>query len=436
MDGMKSAPALDIRVEWEPAPGVKTPELAETWARLAIWADGRCITSIEDRAGAFRRSVYTSAYPLAEWIAFNWWALTSEIRPSAIAHRVWSWANIADHQWLSRHNLRAAGNGMPWPDLTLVAEGSLTHAVWRAGPGLANQPVSFVSDGHAFLRTEETVEELARFVDQTIDRLRDAGVADTLLSKEWQAIREADDEESEFARAAARLGLDPYSMDEDARLDLLNLAEKISPPLLDEFLDSTDPEQFAIGLDWLDRARVRARSLRGAGLMVPDVMTERMDLGKSGEAPWERGYAAARLLRESLGVAWTAPVDVGALVPRTIVPRSGGIRGLAVTDEDRHIALILPEKAPVTTTRFSQARALGLLVFGGDRQEFLLDPARSDLSKQSRAFAAELLAPAGGIAEMMATLPSETDAAFDAVAKRYEASPLLVRRQYENQLIS
>src|SRR5207249_709547 len=49
--------ALDLRIEWLPAPGVSTPELAATWARYEAWIDGRCVTQVEASDGTLRRSV-------------------------------------------------------------------------------------------------------------------------------------------------------------------------------------------------------------------------------------------------------------------------------------------------------------------------------------------------------------------------------------------
>jgi hypothetical protein len=60
---------FDVNIEWLEAPGVTTPELAATWARYEIWVGDRCITQVEAADGTFRRSVYGSIYPLAQWVA-------------------------------------------------------------------------------------------------------------------------------------------------------------------------------------------------------------------------------------------------------------------------------------------------------------------------------------------------------------------------------
>lgn len=435
MADMTDARDLEIRTEWESAPGVRTPELAATWARLSIWVRGTCVTSVEDRNGSFRRAIYASAYPLAEWIAYNWWFLTAEVRPSSVSEVSWSWANVKDQDWLNRHNLRATRSGFPWPDLTLVPEGAATRAVWKAVPGLASQPVAFLKDGSAFISTDSLTDSLAGFVESVVERLRDQNVVDTPLHKEWQGIRDADSEEVEFARAAARLGIDPYAMEGQSQDDLIAVAEAMPPPLRDEFLDSVDPGRLSVALRWVGAARRRASAVRRP--RSRDFTARDLPLSvRGGARPWEVGYEAARAVRGELGLDSTKRMDVAEYVARAVaVADSAGLEGFVAAERGSDVALVLPRGMPPTAVRFAQARALGLSLFERSRSEFLLDPARTESTKRSRAFAAELLAPAEGIREMLGRLPGETDAAFDAIAQQYAISPLVVRWQHDNQLI-
>jgi len=70
------------------------------------------------------------------------------------------------------------------------------------------------------------------------------------------------------------------------------------------------------------------------------------------------------------------------------------------------------------------------------RQTFVLSSARVYSERAAGAFAAELLAPAEGIRAALAVLGKQTDAAFEAVARHFGVSPLLVRHQYDNQIAS
>ena len=140
--------AFEVRVEWLDAPDVSTPELAATWARYEVWVDDRCVTQVESDS-TFRRGVYGSLYPLAEWLVANWWFLTKSVRPSATSRRYWTWLNVQRQSWLRNHNMRGAGNGMAWPDVTVVPEGAMTSIKWSADRGSVLGPVRFMSSGHA-----------------------------------------------------------------------------------------------------------------------------------------------------------------------------------------------------------------------------------------------------------------------------------------------
>lgn len=196
--------------DWESAPPVRTPELAATWSRLRIDVAGVTATLVEERSAAHgvRKSLDVPTYPLAEWIALNWW---SAVAPAARQ---------------GSHGLRlpGAGDGFPWPDLTL-----------RPGPGyvvaslhrMDRDPyfVRFLSSVEAVLDAEATTQELSRFVDATVRRLEEAGITGTPLQAEWRAITAADDPEREFCLAAAALGLDPYDMDHDETRKVLALGD-------------------------------------------------------------------------------------------------------------------------------------------------------------------------------------------------------------------
>jgi hypothetical protein len=435
---MSESRSFRIDVEWDSAPGVATPELAATWARFAIWIGSQSPTSVEDSGGVYRRSVYTSVYPLAEWIAFNWWSLTAELRPSSVPVLLWTWSNVASHEWLQRHNIRSAGTGMPWPDATFVPEGAVTRLVWRSGPGLARQPVTFLSNGDVYLPSAQFLDQLAQFVDQVVDRLQEVDVLDTPLAKEWKALRDTDDEEAAFARAAARLGLDPYTMTTTAQEELVRVSSVLEPHVMDEFLDSADPDHLQSAMNWLQQARDRAAGLTDVAV-ASDIGEWRTIFRSqnlaSGEKPWTRGYRAAREVRRILGLRSTDHLGMDDLVTKvTLGGQSAGLEGFTRLSSALKPILVLPSgRRSAPSVRFAQARSLGLLL-ASDEDEHLLDPASTDLSKESRAFAAELIAPISGIQQYLSSLPAVTDAAFEAVASRFRTSSLLVRHQYENQI--
>src|SRR5262249_35717208 len=176
---------LDVRIEWLDAPSVTTPELAATWARYEIWVGGECATQVEASDGTFRRSVYGSLYPLAEWIAGNWFSLNYHIRPSAIDTRYWTWANLRSHRWLRQHNLRPAGDGRPGLVLKIAAEGPVAGLTWRLDRARRLRPIRFAANGAAWVRTADALESLAEVVNHVLERLAESGLPKTRLVEEW-----------------------------------------------------------------------------------------------------------------------------------------------------------------------------------------------------------------------------------------------------------
>ena len=131
---MIDLPAFRLRYEWEPFDGVKASPHRATWARLEVWVGEDCISQIEDvGSGSTSRSLYGPLYSLAEWIAYNWWFLVADARPAALAPTSWTFRALRRaprraHRWLSHHNMKAAGDGFAWPDVTFIPEGPLTRS--------------------------------------------------------------------------------------------------------------------------------------------------------------------------------------------------------------------------------------------------------------------------------------------------------------------
>lgn len=402
--------------DWQAAPEVKAPELAATWSRLRIDLAGATATLVEERSSGHgvRKSLDVPTYPLAEWIAFNWWsARAPAARP--------------DNQGL---RLTRAGDGFPWPDLTL-----------RPGPGyiaaslhpLDRDPyfVRFLSSLDAVLDADATIDELSRFVDATVRRLEEEGITGTPLQDEWRAITISEQPEEEFCLVAAALGLDPYDMDADETRAVLGMGDSVgSGPLRLDLASGVDLGELPAAVQWLDGA------LRSLGKTpAPRFHLERIGL-PFGERvrPWEVGFERARRLRMRLGFEPTTPIVLEDLASVVSVdaPAPPGIAGLVGAGADT-TTLVLGSGVSRTTQRFSGARALGRRSFDDREGEILLTATRRQYAEQvERAFAAEFLAPAAGVAELLEQ--DYTDTAIEKLALQYDVNPRVIEHQVENQL--
>ena len=87
-----------------------------------------------------------------------------------------------------------------------------------------------------------------------------------------------------------------------------------------------------------------------------------------------------------------------------------------------------------SSRRFAQATALGHTLARPGQRTFLLSATHRDDGQVARAFAAELLAPAAGIRQLLDRLGRQDDLALESAARHFRVSPILIRHQYDNQV--
>jgi hypothetical protein len=426
-----------LNYEWESADGVATPELAVTWARLEAWAGGDCITLVEDQAShSARRSIYCSLYPLAEWAAYNWWLLVSHVRLAGAVTRP---ADVVRHRRILRnHHLRAAGDGFLWPNAAIIPEGGSTRIVWARDRDVhPSAPIRFISDG-AFSCTPHSVETaLRRLIENVLGRLDEAGITDSALEREWRAVNEAegDPEEAAFCVAAARLGLDPYSLDAATAKTIATIGSKLDSHLLIDFLDAVDPEAMNDGVMWISRTAAVLRKTAGKSSPMMDQLRTAIVSSPNGGRPWERGWEQARRAREAIGLDSDQTLEVDDFVTVVVEPHDDpGLIALGgITDSEGH-ALVSRQHMNDTARRFATARALWHFA-AGENGRFLLTDAHTDRQKIERAFAAELLAPALGVQHFISDNAGVIGyELLEGAADHFGVSPFVIRHQAENQL--
>jgi hypothetical protein len=439
---------LQIRWEWLPASEVRAPELRATWAHLSIVAGSDCVTLVEDReSGSSRRSIFTSLYPLAEWVAYNWWFLKADSRPATALSRLPArysalWSGYGE-RYRARHGLRGAGDGFLWPDLFIMPEGVTTRIIWSADRGgvAEGRPVRFLTSGNVSVDGNILMQRLANFVESVIDRLCEQGVSETPLATEWANIRGADSEETEFCLAAARLGLDPYSEALKYSDDILRTSEQLSDPdLLGDFLDVVDPDKIANTLSWVSSTKdeIDALTSRPSG-GVAELKSLAHSLPEwNGLRPWELGWEQAKLVRNTMGLGQEQAFDIEPLLTDVTRPTNTlGIHALGQLKDGGLPLLVVSHRQSDASKRFVLARALWHVLWR-NASTFLVTSAYTDRQKTERAFAAEILAPAQGIASRLVDDGVHSgleDSALVELAGHFRVSTLLVQHQIENQLI-
>ena len=111
---MEATDQFRLDFEWQDPGAAKGEELRATWGSICIHLGEACITELQDRRSrSVRRQLYLPLYPLAEWIACNWWFLTTETECRS----------VNDREFERRHNLRWAREGFALPSLSIVSLG-------------------------------------------------------------------------------------------------------------------------------------------------------------------------------------------------------------------------------------------------------------------------------------------------------------------------
>jgi len=71
--------SISFDIDWQDSEGLQGAELAATFASLRIDVEGETLTQVFDtRARTIRSHVFVPLYPIAEWLASNWWFLLFE----------------------------------------------------------------------------------------------------------------------------------------------------------------------------------------------------------------------------------------------------------------------------------------------------------------------------------------------------------------------
>lgn len=366
---------------------------ARTFAALRIVLNGQIATKVYDHiAGGERDSINIALFPLGLCLAENWWSLLYEPRKSI----------EEDSSIGIRHSLDAYMNGFVFPPLTIWSGGD--DAIIFERPDVRQEFSGLVflrePDRPVSLARGEVEDELFRLVDALVDRLpnRDVGVP---LVEAWNRVRETlgDEDERRYCIAAGRLGLNPYDPESP---DLTDAVDGLSDHLFANICEAVTPAELKPATDW---ARDGANRLDA----FPEIDVS--PLGKeTARNPqttiWDHGYDAARTLRHNLGLDAMSPrraIDsiFGAAVraDAPTIPTAHPLALEAVAGRSNGGMRVAIPNVPARFRRSTLCRAYYLGWRTGDGDCSAVTTAGTLDQQASRAFAAELLAPAEWLKE-------------------------------------
>ena len=435
---------LRFRIEWQEAPGVRVGVLARTWGRLVIEAGGRLVTQAVDyRSESLRGGIYGSVLPLCQWVLENWWFLLNESYRFPVPHAARELAKSPnDRSWVQRHSLLAAGEGGALPDLMIFRDDRAVVARWTPDNEDSVHPfLRFTGSGEVQMDPAEAEHDLSELVREVLDRL--AGLEDPdakSLQEEWAAVLASMQSERELCEWSARLGLDPYNADEltEEIADVLSgRIPSLKGSIRNDLLDAGHALSLQEDLEWLNRAHSAALD---AG--APTTAEARLTRETDARTAHELGYACAKATQRHLfGPDGQEPVgDMDDLLRRLgwaqspsrtvdVQPKGRLEAVLERSDEGGSVAVAHNEDAAGNSFRL--ARAAFLRHFGSDQAgRRIVTKAYTAEQRASRAFAAELLAPAADIARHIGEQVAPNE--IDQLAQHYKVSSFVVSHQIQN----
>lgn len=417
--------SVHFRFNWVEAAPSRDERACATMAALSIEVNGQNVTSVLDqRNRAYRDHIVVPLAPIAEWLAVHWWHLFHEVEDTR--------EQRPDFE--ARHNLASVGDGFVLPSFTMAPAPTpkRMRLHWsRYRPQHAR--IEFIRRGEEIVSSTALEEQCRRLIEAVLDRLRSHDLASDMLYDEWTAINTLENDELEFSRAAALLGIDPFNVPDDLADAIVKLWKRTIPSLRDDVFATTTVDAALETSTWLDATLEDLQGvaqgsdwpeLRGSlQYAKPDVSDE--------DAPWRRGFNLARSTRRELEIG-NGRFDfeqTGSLsLPwHETQPPSVRIEGLVATDK---LACATVPRSE-TGKRFLQARALGDYLGWPEPGPAILSSLATSRQAQSRAFAAEFLVPAEALRRRLGGGPVEPEQ-VDDLASEFLVSSQVIRHQIEN----
>ncbi len=411
---------------------------------FAVTANGRLLTSGEDIAQKeLRHGPHVSGYPIAEWLAWNWWRLRWEIgRPSD---------ENAILRWDFAHRMSTIGEGYVWPNITLSSDGMQSFLV--SEPTRDPETVLFRylgAPGRQRVPAIDLEAAIDDFLEDILDRLEDAKVRESNLHRLWNDLKteREDPELARFRRLEAQLGHEPDEADEkEVRLHLTDATELGEEALgeiaADAVLANGGPQSMFRAGDFVQIARRNGFDGDPNDAIVLSDMTSIPQPGQV-EA-WRLGEQGAKGIRQQENLDGRPMddktlTDLAGTVSEAVSPATGPVDPIpisfALDGKNGHPRTCIALRSPRSTgRRFDLARLIGDRVLRtrfkrSSEPLFPATRASSYRQKMQRAFAAELLSPFTFVDDMMGGDYSEEKQ--NEVAEYFKVSPMTIQTQLVN----
>ena len=416
---------FEIKSDWVDTACSTDTVMRHTMARLTIKVQGQSVTAVQNLdTHRYRDSIIVPLFAIADWLVDNWWHLFHE--PADTRNR--------REDFAERHNMAFASNGFLLPKLSFASYSDLVHVVatpWEPEHGR----ISFIKSLDAYVARKELQSEFKRLIERVVMRLEKQNVQSeevSSLSETWTAIQGLDSKEREFCRVAALFGMDPFDVDDDVAAEMTRFWDRFEPSIREDALAVADARSLQELGDWIESAigKLSSRKVNGFWHEFRDSMPRR----RRRQLPWTQGYELARAVRKTLDLA-NEPFDFSTVECPVYYdelkfkrhPFERHIDGVVAAGQPACIAM--PQRLE-SNRRFLQARTLGDFLRPGKWQFGILNSLNNERQAFTRAFAAELLAPASALEPYFGSPPDDEEVV--GLSRRFKVSPMVISHQIEN----
>ena len=416
---------LTFNIAWEESPP-GDPLEAATYGSLSILLGDLALTEIEDRvAQTTRGTARVSAYPLAMWLASEWWRLRWE-------------GPRKGPDWRLSHQLTAAGSGYVWPLVTFSSDGELVRVQAHRYRAASWEPIIYLNSAEDTVPAGEFERSVGDFIETVSARLAATGYETSPLQLLWNEVQSerGNPEIAQLRRLEALLGYDPDGSPSGLLDDYLDGSMRFGSDAIAELAAAAANR--AAAPDWIALEQALAH---GDTVRIPDfpaLQTRALLAGQGVSLPWQRGEEAARVVRDAIGMP-TGPLGDDMLrdwLGTTISdgePWPGTVAFASRQQAEADTLKVRYRSGSRNSRRFELARLFGDHLVASRPDDLLLCATRGKTARQSeqRAFAAELLVPWDDLIDAVGDDPDEE--AMESVARQYEVSPLVVRTRLVNK---
>jgi hypothetical protein len=423
--------ALDL--QWPAKPGKGGNALLDgSLARFQIIVAGKSVTAYQTEKGDKHSHLHVPTYYLVEWLAQNWWSFLYEPRKND--------REDFEQDYRSRHWLGTPRNGFALPDVMFSPAGDKMEIVARSA-FLRFAQLNFIEALTATASTDTVRSEFSKFIGQVLEHLSENGVKDSAAHQYWDRVANTTTDEEAYCRMVGSLGLSPYVDHPEIDQVLEKTAGEVTETMLTDLCDATNMGNIERAADVAKRM---SASLAGAKEIQAKKLLDAQKPADSKPRAYEWGYQATDVARSALGIADDDPSGSAAFFEglrldpttgmeegkgsETAVPAliSGAVERI---DDNMRVAIAGSNRAH---RKFAAARAAFLGWSNVRKSSRLVTTARTRDQQASRAFAAELLAPAKYLKKRLGERLEVSPFTLDKISEEMGIAPTILHYQAKN----